>query len=303
MLPTLARRGVYVPKVTMMAALSTQTEAALTAALSKARWNDVRDEVREVGKLMREGTTNHSIDLPSSNLKQDVTDRLRGLHRLVENEQRNDAFAQVRMLKSMVKDELYRHRQQQMRAFSAMTEQRVDAFEDDVHDLRWADVEGEVEEVRKLMHEGSTNHAVDTPDVELEKIIETTIDDIKQMLEKNPDQHGFVFRRIHALKGFVKERLYNGLTTKDHVSAFEKEMNALHWTDVRDEVEAIRQLMKEGITNHAVALPSEQLEKTVHQALREVESMMEGSLSAEVHTKVFDRIHKLKSMVKAEIYH
>jgi hypothetical protein len=302
-MPALARRGVYLPsKVTMAAALSTQAEAAVAAALNRAKWSDVKDEVLEVGKLMREGTTNHSVNLPSVSLKQDVNDKLRGLHRLVENKQRNEAFAQVHALKAMVKDELYHHRQQQMMAFSTAAEQRVDDFDETMHDLRWSDVEGEVKEIHQLIHEGSTNHAVSTPDVELEKFIETTINDIKAMLEKNPTQHGLVFGKIHALKGFVKQRLYNGLTTKDHIRAFEKEMQTLRWADVKNEMEQIHQLMQEGTTNHAVALPSPELEKAVDDGLREIDALIQSNTSPVIHDQVFDRIHKLKGMIKAEIY-
>lgn len=303
MLPALARRGVYIPsKVTMAAAISTQAEAAVFAALNRAKWSDVKDEVHEIGKLMRENTTNHSVGLPTPTLKQDVNDKLRGLHALVENKQHNEAFAQVHALKAMVKDELYHHRQQQMMAFSTVADRQVEDFEGTMHDLHWADVEGEVEEIHQLLHEGTTNHAVNAPDVELEQFLEKAIDDIKVMLEKNPTQHGLVFGKIHALKGFVKQRLYNGLTTKDHVRAFEKEMQALRWSDVKNEMEQIHQLMQEGTTNHAVALPSPQLEKAVDDGLREIDAMIQSNPSPVVHDQVFDRIHKLKGMIKAEIY-
>ena len=303
MLPALARRGVYLPsKVTMAAAISTQAEAAVAAALNRAKWTDVNDEVKEIGKLMREPTTNHSILPPTPALKQDVNDKLRGLHALVENKQHNEAFAQVHALKAMVKDELYHHRQQQMMAFSTAAEQHVDDFEDTMHDLKWSDVEGEVDAIHHLLHEGSTNHAVNAPDVELEKFIEKTIDDIKFMLEKNPTQHGLVFGKIHALKGFVKQRLYNGLTTQDHIKAFEKEMKTMRWADIKNEMEQIHQLMQEGTTNHAVALPSPELEKAVDDGLREIDAMIQSNPSPVVHDQVFDRIHKLKGMIKAEIY-
>jgi hypothetical protein len=303
MLPALARRGINVPsQVTMVAAISTQAEAAVSAALNRAKWSDVKDEVLEIGMLMREGTTNHSVGLPTPTLKQDVNDQLRGLHSFVENKQRNEAFARVRALKAMVKDELYHHRQQQMMAFSAMAQQHVDDFEDTMHDLKWADVEGEVGQIHQLMNEGVTNHAVNAPDAELELFIERTIDDIKLMLEKNPTQHGLVFGKIHALKGFVKHRLYNRLTTKDHIRAFEKEMQALRWSDVKNEMEQIHQLMQEGTTNFAVALPSPELEKAVDDGLREIDAMIQSNPSPVVHDQVFDRIHKLKGMIKAEIY-
>lgn len=302
MLPALVRRGVYFPsQVSMAAAISTQAEAAVSAALNRAKWNDVKDEVLEIGKIMREGTTNHSVRLPTPTLNQDVHDQLRGLHAFVENRQRNEAFARVRALKAMVKDELYHHRQQQMMSYSAVA-QHVDDFEDTVHDLKWADVEGEVDQIHQLIHEGTTNHAVNAPDVELQQFIERTIDDIKVMLEKNPTQHGLVFGKIHALKGFVKQRLYNGLSTKDHIRAFEKEMQALRWCDVKNEMEQIHQLMQEGTTNFAVALPSPELEKAVDDGLREIDAMIQSNPSPVVHEKVFDRIHKLKGMIKAEIY-
>ncbi|KAG7336918.1 hypothetical protein IV203_006165 [Nitzschia inconspicua] len=303
MFPSLARRGIFVPsKVTMAAALSTQAEAAISAALSRAKWNDVKDEVLEIRNLMREGTTNHSVGLPCPSLQQDVNDKLRGLHALVQNQQRNEAFAQVHALKSMVKNELYHHRQQQMMSFSTVAERQVDDFEDKVHALHWADVEGEVDTIKHILHESSTNHAVSAPDVELQKFIENTLDDIKVMLENNPTQRGLVFSKIHALKGFVKQRLYNGLTTKDHVRAFEKEMEALRWSDIKNEMEELHQLMREGTTNHAVALPSPELEKAVDDGLREIDAMIQSQPTPEVHDQVFERIRKLKGMVKAEIY-
>ncbi|KAL3925784.1 MAG: hypothetical protein SGILL_000165 [Bacillariaceae sp.] len=302
MLPALARRGVYVPKVAVMAALSTQAEAAVSAAFNKAKWNDVADEVGEINKLMREGTTNHSVDLPSHSFERSVDEKLQGVRRLVEGRQHNEAFAQVHTLKGLVKDELYHHRLQQRKAFSTMTDQRVDAFQHDAQDLKWFDVEGDLEEIHHLMHEVTTNHAINAPDVELEQLIEKTINDIKQVIETSPRQHKLVYGQIHALKGFVKERLYHGTTSQAHVLAFENEMEALKWSDIKDEVEQIHQLMQEGTTNHAVALPSEELKATVDQGLKEIEAMIKTNPTPAIHAQVFDCIHKLKGTVKEEIY-
>jgi hypothetical protein len=299
MLPTIVRRGVYVPKVAVMA-LSTQTEAAVEAALNKARWTDVKDVVKEINHLMHEGTTNHSVDLPSAKLEQRVDEKFRGIQRLVENKKRNEAFSQLHTLKGMIKNELYHHRQQA--AFSTVAEDEIYGFEDVARKLQWSDVKDELEEIRKLMHEGTTNHAVDTPDVELEQLVEKSINDIKQMIEKNPTKHDLVFARIHGLKGFVKARLYNGPPADDHVKAFERMMHSLHWSDVKDEAEEIHQLMQEGTTNHAVALPDANLKQLVNDNLQEIESMMKNDPSAADHEKIFDRIHKLKGVVKAELY-
>ena len=299
MLPAIVRRGVYVPKVAVMA-LSTQAEAAVEAALNKAHWTDVKDEIKEIDHLMHEGTTNHSVDLPSAKLEQDVDEKLRGIQRLVENKKHNEAFSQVHTLKGMIKDELYHHRQRA--AFSTVTEDQIDGFEGVMRKLQWSDVEDEVEEIRELMHEGTTNHAVNTPDVELEQLVEKSINDIKQMIEKNPTKHGLVFARIHVLKDLVKAKLYNGLPADDHVKAFESAMHSLHWSDVEDEVEVIHQLMQEGTTNHAVALPDAELERMVDENLREIENMMTNNPTAADHAKIFDRIHKLKGVIKAELY-
>jgi hypothetical protein len=302
MLPALVRRGAIPSRVMMAAAISKQTEASVSASLNRAKWSDVKDEVFEIGEIMREGSTNHSVRLPTPTLKQDVHDQLRQLHSVVENKNRNEAYARVRTIKAMVKDELYHNRQHQMRAFSAMAQQRVDDFENTMHDLQWADVEGEVSQIQQLMHKGTTNHANNAPDVELEQFIERTIDDMKVMLEKNPTQRALVFGKVQALKRFVKQRLYNHLTTKDHIRAFEKEMQALRWSDVKNEMEQIHQLMQEGTTNFAVALPSPELEKAVDDGLREIDEMIQSNTSPVLHDRVFDRIHKLKGMIKAEIY-
>jgi uncharacterized protein YoaH (UPF0181 family) len=299
MLPAIVRRGVYVPKVAVMA-LSTQTEAAVEAALSKAHWTDVKDVVKEINHLMREGTTNHSVELPSPKLEQQVDEKFRGIQRLVENKKRNEAFSQLHTLKCMVKDELYHHRQRA--AFSTVTDDDIYDFEGAMRKLQWSDVKDEVEEIRKLMHEGTTNHAVDTPDVELELLVDRSINDIKQMVEKNPSNHELVFARIHGLKSFVKAKLYDGPPADDHVKAFERFMHSLHWSDVKDEVEEIHQLMQEGTTNHAVALPDASLKRLVDDSLREIESMMKNDPTAVDHAKIFDRVRKLKLDVKAELY-
>lgn len=301
MLPALARRGVYVPKVAVMAALSTQAEAAVQAACHKARWTDVEDEVKEVDHLMHEGTTNHSIDLPKSELENAVDEKFKGVQRLVENMHHDEAFAQVHTLKNMVKDELY-HQRQNVAHFSTVTDDQLDVLEDAMRKLEWSDVEDEIEEIRHLMHEGTTNHAVNTPDVEVEQLVERSINDIKQMIEKNPNKHGLVFARIHVLKGLVKAKLYNGLPSEDHVLAFEGAMHSLHWSDVEGEVEEIHQLMQEGTTNHAVALPDAELERQVDHSLREIEGMMKNKPNATQHAQIFEKIHKLKAMVKKELY-
>ena len=304
MLPALARRGVYVPKVTVMAALSTQAEAAVSAAFNKAKWHDVADEVDEISHLMREGTTNHSVDIPSPSFERKVDAKLRGVQRLVDSRQHNEAFSQVHTLKGLVKDELYHHRQQQRKAFSTMTEEHVDSFEHEMHELKWFDVEGDLEEIHLLMQEATTNHAVNSPDIELEQLVDKTINDIKEVIAMSPRQHKLVYGQIHKLKAFVKDRLYNGHTTSQaHVLAFEKEMEALKWSDIKDEVECIHQLMQESTTNHAVNAPSEALERSVDEGLKEIELMIKANPTPAVHAKVFDRIHKLKGEVKAEIYH
>jgi hypothetical protein len=306
MMLTLTRRAVFAPsKTMMMAALSTQTEAAVAAALTKARWADCRDEVKEIAKLMREGTTNHSVALPSINLQHQVNDHLRGLHSLVERKQHQLAFNQVRSLKAMVKDELYYQRQRpqhQMMSFSTAAQQ-VEDFEDSLKEMHWDDVKDEVQEIDRLMNEGSTNKAVRTPDSELQRLFENSINDIKLMLEKNPTQHQVVFDQIHALKTFVKDRLYNDLTTTEHVRAFENEMDALRWSDIKNEVSEISKMMREGTTNHAVPLPSDDLSKAVAEGLNEVDALIhEHSPTADVHARAFKRIHELKSMIKAELY-
>ena len=242
MLPALARRGVYVPKVTVMAALSTQAEAAVSAAFNKAKWHDVADEVDEISHHMREGTTNHCVDLPSPSFERKVDTKLQGAQRLVESRQHNEAFSQVHSLKGLVKDELYHHRQEQRKAFSTMTDQHVDNFEHEMHELKWFDVEGDLEEIHLLMHEATTNHAINSPDIELEQLVEKTINDIKEVIAMSPRQHKLVYGQIHKLKAFVKDRLYNGHTTSQaHVLAFEKEMEALKWSDIKDEVECVHQ--------------------------------------------------------------
>jgi hypothetical protein len=303
MLPALSRRGVYVPKVAVMAALSTQAQAAVSAAFNKAKWHDVADEVDEISHLMREGTTNHSVDHPSPSFERKVDGKLQGVLRLVDSRQHNEAFSQVHTLKGLVKDELYHHRQPQRKAFSTMADQRVDAFEHEIHELRWNDIKGELDEIHRLMHEASTNHAVNSPDNALEQLVEKTFDDIKQLIEVSPRQHNLIFGQIHMLKTFVKDRLYHGhMTSQAHVLAFEKEMEALKWTDIKDEIKEIHQLMREGTTNHAVNLPTKELEKSVEEGLKEIEAMIRSNPTIAIHEKVFARIHKLKGEVKNEIY-
>jgi uncharacterized protein YoaH (UPF0181 family) len=200
----------------------------------------------------------------------------------------------------MVKNELYHHRQRA--AFSTVTDDQIQGFEGVLRKLQWSDVKDEVEEIRQIMHEGTTNHAVNSPDVELEQLVERTIDDIKQMIEKNPTKHGLVYARLHVLKGLVKAKLYDGLPSQDHVLAFEGAMHSLHWSDVEDEVEEIHQLMQEGTTNHAVALPDAELERTVDLVLREIEETMRNKPTPAQHAQIFDKIHKLKGLVKTELY-
>lgn len=275
----------------MMAALSTQSESTLRAALSKARWADVKNELEQLGNIMNEGNTNRSVALPDADLKQTVDQKFQNIQRLVENKRHNEAFAQVNTLKGLVKDTLY-HRQQHA-AFSSMPAQSYEEFE---HQMQWSDVKGEVDQIHQMMHEGTTNRAVNSPDVQMEILVEQTLEEIKAMVAQHPEQHGLVMARIHALKGLVKDKLYNGLPPQEHVPMG-------RWTDVEDEMKEIKLLMQEHRTNFAVRLPDQKLSDIVDQELAAVESVLNGEQPDPAqHAEAYNRVHNLKGRVKKALY-
>lgn len=303
------------------AALSTKTQETVEGLLNKAHWHDVADEVKEVDHLLHEGQTNHAVDLPNAKLQERVDHTLDGIQHLVKNHPDHasahaHAFSQVHTLKRDIKDELYHLERPSARYFSTDTssrsfstamsaESQIDALEGVARSLHWSDVEDEAEAIRALLHEYQTNHAIQKPDAALIELVESTLQNLQQAMVRNPDRHGKNFARLHSLKGLVKAKLYrDAVPFEDHVAEFEGVMQALHWSDLEDEVEIIDHLMHEGFTNYAVRIPDENLKKLVDETLQDVQKLLvvEQAPSAKNHEEAFDRVHKLKTLVKSKLY-
>lgn len=91
------------------------------------------------------------------------------------------------------------------------------------------------------------------------------------------------------------------------VQDLESVLSNLHWTNCKDNVKEIRQLMNECKTNHAIRIPDDQLEHQVCARMAEIQSHILPSGTQAAHSwaereAVNAEISGLKSMVKSELY-
>jgi hypothetical protein len=76
------------------------------------------------------------------------------------------------------------------------------------------------------------------------------------------------------------------------------------WHDVADELNATAHILDENKTNHAVGIPSADLEHHVDQRLDGIQHlMMNHHHSHALHDQAFAKVHTLKDEVKRELYH
>jgi hypothetical protein len=85
------------------------------------------------------------------------------------------------------------------------------------------------------------------------------------------------------------------------VDAMEEALEHKHWTDVKDDVKVIRELMNEVKTNHAIHLPDAQFEGYVTDNMEAIQKMI-GTATTN-HDEIADRVFGLKMEVREKLYH
>mmetsp|Transcript_19843 Transcript_19843/g.29818 ORF Transcript_19843/g.29818 Transcript_19843/m.29818 type:complete len:120 (-) Transcript_19843:211-570(-) len=97
-------------------------------------------------------------------------------------------------------------------SLSTQTQAQLDAVEEVcMSKYHWADVKDKLEEIKSIMNEFTTNHAVGMPDADLEQYISDNMQDLQKMISNPKASHDAVFARAFELKGVVKDRLYHDM--------------------------------------------------------------------------------------------
>ena len=94
------------------------------------------------------------------------------------------------------------------RPLSTQTLAQVQDLESMLQNLRWSNSKDTVQEIRALMNECKTNHAVKIPDARLEDQVCTRMRDIQEQLSGNGANRDAVQAEIFGLKRMVKSELY-----------------------------------------------------------------------------------------------
>ena len=92
---------------------------------------------------------------------------------------------------------------------STQTDAQVHVVEDLLVNLHWDYIKDNVEEIRQLLNETKTNHAVREPNAILEDQVANKMKEIQDMIAFNPSpDRGEVEARVCGLKRMVKSELY-----------------------------------------------------------------------------------------------
>ena len=92
------------------------------------------------------------------------------------------------------------------RPLSTQTLAQVQDLESTLKNLRWNHSKDTVHEIRDLMNESKTNHAIKVPDAALEDQVCTRMQDIRSKLQDG--DRDAVHAEIFGLKRLVKSQLY-----------------------------------------------------------------------------------------------
>ena len=94
------------------------------------------------------------------------------------------------------------------RMVSTHTYAQVQALEKLFDNLHWHDARDKVEEIRELMDEHKTNHAIKIPPLKFEDMVTDTLRDIELMAQQVGSEHDAVFHRVFDVEREVKDALY-----------------------------------------------------------------------------------------------
>eukprot|EP00429_Kryptoperidinium_foliaceum_P037604 CAMPEP_0176179392 /NCGR_PEP_ID=MMETSP0120_2-20121206/91915_1 /TAXON_ID=160619 /ORGANISM="Kryptoperidinium foliaceum, Strain CCMP 1326" /LENGTH=117 /DNA_ID=CAMNT_0017517563 /DNA_START=275 /DNA_END=628 /DNA_ORIENTATION=- len=93
------------------------------------------------------------------------------------------------------------------RPLTAQAQASVQDLESALQNLRWSDCKDSVKEIRQLMNECKTNHAIRVPDAALENQVSSKLGAIRAELNGRAD-HNAIDAEILGLKRMVKSELY-----------------------------------------------------------------------------------------------
>lgn len=95
-----------------------------------------------------------------------------------------------------------------MAAFSTRAYAQVESMEEALTHKHWADVKDNVKEIRELMDEVKTNHAIHMPDAQFEGYVTDNMEAIRKMIGTANTNKEEIADRVFDLKMEVKGKLY-----------------------------------------------------------------------------------------------
>lgn len=92
--------------------------------------------------------------------------------------------------------------------FSTQTETQAETLEKMLHDLRWNAIKDNVKELRALMNEPKTNHAVIEPDALFSDEVSAKMQAIQDMISAPAPSRDAIDASVFGLKTMVKGKMY-----------------------------------------------------------------------------------------------
>ena len=93
-------------------------------------------------------------------------------------------------------------------AMSTQTVKHVETLEKLLDDLGWTDVHDEVKEIRQLMNEPKTNHAIQEPNDEFDQQVDLKMTEIENMIHAPEPRHDVIENNVLHLRNMMKEKMY-----------------------------------------------------------------------------------------------
>lgn len=108
-------------------------------------------------------------------------------------------------------------------AFSTQTQTQISLLEKKLEDLHWKNIKDQVQELRHLMNEPKTNHAVHEPDALFTSEVESKMADIYQMLNSPAPNREAVDHVVFEMKKSMKDKMYGSAWAASSGSARHKQ--------------------------------------------------------------------------------
>jgi hypothetical protein len=184
-------------------------------ASNPVSWTDVRDELKDLQHMLTEHKTNKAVPpLTDSNVVGQVREFMSAIQTNKNSIDHDQAFHRAHQLKAMVKDALY---YQSNHSSSPMTGRRMMSTATRSQEMptgpqtSWRDIDDEINQLKHVMQEHKTNHAVACPQAQLEELVRNNMDEIFHLQSTASNDwvtHDEAYRRVRLLKNMVKAELY-----------------------------------------------------------------------------------------------